>query len=101
MTRIATRPYPFRDAERMHQSGVHPVMARLYAARGLLDLKELTSDLTALIPPPGLLHVEVAAVFLADAIAEKKKLVIVADYDCDAWLAFHGRDRRLYSAEPF
>ena len=83
MTRIATRPYPFRDAERMHQSGVHPVMARLYAARGLLDLKELTSDLTALIPPPGLLHVEVAAVFLADAIAEKKKLVIVADYDCD------------------
>ena len=37
MTRIATRPYPFRDAERMHQSGVHPVMARLYAARGLLD----------------------------------------------------------------
>lgn len=83
MTRIATRPYAFRDAERMHQSGVHPVMARLYAARGLLDLKELTSDLTALLPPPGLLHIEVAAVFLADAIAEKKKLVIVADYDCD------------------
>lgn len=83
MTRIATRPYPFRDAERMHQSGVHPVMARLYAARGLLDLKELTSDLTALLPPPGLLHIEVAAVFLADAIAAKKKLVIVADYDCD------------------
>ena len=83
MTRIATRPYPFRDAERMRQSGVHPVMARLYAARGLLDLRELASDLTALIPPSGLLHIDVAAVFLADAIAEKKKLVIVADYDCD------------------
>ncbi len=83
MTRIATRPYPFRDAERMRQSGVHPVMARLYAARGLLDLKELASDLTSLLPPPGLLHIDVAAVFLADAIADKKKLVIVADYDCD------------------
>ncbi len=83
MTRISTRPYPFRDAERMRQSGVHPVMARLYAARGLLDLRELASDLTALIPPSGLLHIDVAAVFLADAIAEKKKLVIVADYDCD------------------
>jgi single-stranded-DNA-specific exonuclease len=83
MTRIATRNYSFRDAERMHQSGVHPVMARLYAARGLLDLKELTSELTALIPPPGLLHIDAAAVFLADAIAAKKKLVIVADYDCD------------------
>src|SRR5690606_9655406 len=65
------------------QSGVHPVMARLYAARGLLDLKELASELTSLIPPPGLLHIDVAAVFLADVIAEKKKLVIVADYDCD------------------
>ncbi|MES2025080.1 MAG: single-stranded-DNA-specific exonuclease RecJ [Pseudomonadota bacterium] len=83
MTRITTRPYPFRDAERMHQSGVHPVMARLYAARGLLDTKELTSELTALIPPPGLLKIDVAATFLADAIAAKKKLVIVADYDCD------------------
>jgi single-stranded-DNA-specific exonuclease len=83
MTRIATRPYPFRDAERMRQSGVHPVMARLYAARGLLDLQDLNSELTALLPPPGLLHIDVAAVFLADAIADKKKLVIVADYDCD------------------
>lgn len=83
MTRITTRPYPFRDAERMAQSGVHPVMARLYAARGLLDLKELNSELTALIPPPGLLQIDVAASYLADAIAAKKKLVIVADYDCD------------------
>jgi single-stranded-DNA-specific exonuclease len=83
MTRITTRPYPFRDAERMLQSGVHPVMARLYAARGLLDLKELNSELAALIPPPGLLKIDVAATFLADAIAAKKKLVIVADYDCD------------------
>lgn len=67
----------------MLQSGVHPVMARLYAARGLLDLKELNSELTALIPPPGLLKIDLAASFLADAIADKKKLVIVADYDCD------------------
>lgn len=83
MTRITTRSYPFRDAERMAQSGVHPVMARLYAARGLLNLQELNSELTALIPPPGLLQIDVAATYLADAIAAKKKLVIVADYDCD------------------
>jgi len=83
MTRIAIRPYSFRDAERLHQGGVHPVMARLYAARGLLDVAELASDLTALIKPSGLLHVELAARFLADAIAARKKIVIVADYDCD------------------
>ncbi|HEY6773339.1 MAG TPA: DHH family phosphoesterase, partial [Oxalicibacterium sp.] len=83
MTRITTRSYSYRDAERLHQSGIHPVMARLYVARGLLDTKELASELTALLPPPGLLHIDAAAVYLADAIAAQKKLVIVADYDCD------------------
>lgn len=83
MTRISTRPYPFRDAERLRQSGIHPVLARVYAARGLLDVKELESELSALMAPIGLLHIGAAASFLADAIAEKKKMVIVADYDCD------------------
>ncbi|MDP5009034.1 MAG: single-stranded-DNA-specific exonuclease RecJ [Glaciimonas sp.] len=83
MTRIVTRPYPFRDAERLHQSGIHPVLARVYAARGLLDAAELNSDLTSLIPPSGLLHIDAAARFLADAIVANKKMVIVADYDCD------------------
>ncbi|WP_442782440.1 single-stranded-DNA-specific exonuclease RecJ [Collimonas fungivorans] len=83
MTRIVTRPYSFRDSERLCQSGIHPVLARVYTARGLLDAKELESELNALIPPSGLLHIDAAAIFLADAIAAKKKMVIVADYDCD------------------
>src|SRR5450830_1260683 len=83
MTRIVTRPYPFRDSERLRQSGIHPVLARVYTARGLLDVKDLESELTALIPPSGLLHIDAAAGFLADAIAAQKKMVIVADYDCD------------------
>jgi single-stranded-DNA-specific exonuclease len=83
MTRIATRPYSFRTSEMLRQSGVHPVLARLYAARGLTDVKELSSELNALIAPAGLLHIDAAASFLADAIAARKKLVIVADYDCD------------------
>jgi single-stranded-DNA-specific exonuclease len=83
MTRITTRPYPFRTAEMLRQQGIHPVLARLYAARGLVDASELASDLTALVAPSGLLHIDAAAVFLADAIAARKKMVIVADYDCD------------------
>ncbi|MDR3480321.1 MAG: single-stranded-DNA-specific exonuclease RecJ [Burkholderiaceae bacterium] len=83
MTRIATRPYALRTSETLRQQGVHPVLARLYAARGLTDSRELSSDLTALIAPAGLKHIDDAAVFLADAIAARKKLVIVADYDCD------------------
>lgn len=83
MTRIATRAYSFRDAELLIQKGVHPVLARLYAARGLSDATKISSDLSALIAPNGLRHIDAAAVYLADAIAAQKKLVIIADYDCD------------------
>ncbi|MHA4871268.1 single-stranded-DNA-specific exonuclease RecJ [Duganella sp. PWIR1] len=83
MTRIATRPFPFRESEMLRQNGIHPVLARLYAARGLTDPKELSSELAAMIPPSGLLHIDAAAVFLADSIAAAKRMVIVADYDCD------------------
>jgi single-stranded-DNA-specific exonuclease len=83
MTRISTRSYSFRTAEFLRQQGVHPVLARLYAARGLEDARELSSELTSLVAPSGLLHVDSAASFLADAITAGKKLVIVADYDCD------------------
>ena len=34
MTRISTRPCSFRTSEMLRQGGVHPVLARLYAARG-------------------------------------------------------------------
>ena len=83
MTRIAIRPCPFRTSEMLRQGGIHPVLARLYASRGLTDPRELSSELAALIPPPGLLHIDAAAVFLADSIAARKRMVIVADYDCD------------------
>jgi single-stranded-DNA-specific exonuclease len=83
MTRIATRSCPQRTSEMLRQGGIHPVLARLYAARGLSDPKDLSSELAALIAPSGLLHIDAAAVFLADAIAANKRMVIVADYDCD------------------
>ena len=67
----------------LRQGGVHPVLARIYAARGLLDVRELASELAALVPPAGLKHIDAAAVFLADAIAAGKNMTIVADYDCD------------------
>ncbi len=83
MTRLATRPYSIRHAELLAQQGLHPVMARLMAARGLREPKELATGLDALIRPDDLTHVDRAAAFLADAIDAGKRLVIVADYDCD------------------
>ena len=83
MIRVTTRSYNISQAEQLIAEGVHPVLARVYAARGLSTARELASELNALIAPSGLLHIEAAAIYLADAIAERKKLVIVADYDCD------------------
>ena len=79
MTRIAIRPIPFRESEVLRQEGIHPVLARLYAARGLTDARDLSSELAAMIPPSGLMNIGAAAVFLADSIAAKKRMVIVAD----------------------
>jgi len=82
-TRIAIRPCPSRQTELLAQGGIHPVLARVYAARGLSDARELASELQALLPPAALLQIDAAAVYLADAIQSRKKMTIVADYDCD------------------
>ena len=83
MTRLAVRPYSARQAAMLSQQGLHPVLARLLVARGLNDVKELSTGLDALIPPQALLQVGDAAMFLADAIEAEQKLLVVADYDCD------------------
>ncbi len=82
-TRISIRPCPVRLSEMLRQGGIHPVLARVYAARGLADPRELASDLAALVPPGALRQIDAAATYLADAIAAGKKMTIVADYDCD------------------
>jgi single-stranded-DNA-specific exonuclease len=62
---------------------VHPLLARLYAARGIQDAATLDASLAHLLPPSGLKGIDAAATLLADAMAADKKLCIVADYDCD------------------
>ncbi|MES2208392.1 MAG: single-stranded-DNA-specific exonuclease RecJ [Pseudomonadota bacterium] len=84
MSRIIQRSYSHQIFEALMASGgTHPVFARLYAARGVEQQESLATDLKGLIPPSLLLHANKAASYLADAILERKKLVIVADYDCD------------------
>jgi single-stranded-DNA-specific exonuclease len=62
---------------------VHPLLARLYAARGVAGADELDTRPSALLSPDTLKGTTEAARLLADAIAQGKKLLIVADYDCD------------------
>jgi single-stranded-DNA-specific exonuclease len=81
--KIVTRDIPPRAAWTLEQGGVHPLLAQLYAARGVLAMEELDNGLARLAPPSGMKGAAQAAVLLADAIAAGKKLCIVADYDCD------------------
>jgi len=83
MTRLVVREVPTRASLMLEQSGLHPLLARLYAARGVRSRDEIDTALAGLIPPDRLKGAEDAARLLADAIAMKKRLLIVADYDCD------------------
>jgi single-stranded-DNA-specific exonuclease len=81
--KIITRDIPPRAAWALEQAGIHPLLARLFAARGVIGRDELDDALARLLPPAGMKGLQEAAVLLADAIAADKKLCIVADYDCD------------------
>lgn len=81
--KIVAREIPPRSVWALEQAGVHPLLARLYAARGVLGKEELDDGLARLLPPDTLKGAREAAVLLADAIRDDKRLCIVADYDCD------------------
>ncbi len=83
MTRIATRRIPTRTSLLLEQQGLHPLLARLYAARGIRHSSELETGFNKLIPPDRLRGAEEAARLLADALENDWKMLIVADYDCD------------------
>lgn len=81
--KITVRDTPPRSAWALEQAGIHPLLARLYAARGVSSPQELDASLAQLLPPQGLQGIQTAATLLADAIAQNLRLCIVADYDCD------------------
>jgi single-stranded-DNA-specific exonuclease len=80
---ILTRPAPPDCVSRLTDAGLSPLLARIYAARGVATAAELTIGLSQLTPPDTMLNLERMALLLADAIAAGSKLLIVADYDAD------------------
>ncbi len=64
-------------------AGVDPVLARVFAARGIETPDELDADLARLPPFALLKGIDAASARLADAIVRREKILIVADYDAD------------------
>jgi single-stranded-DNA-specific exonuclease len=83
VTHITTRSSPPRVVWQLEQQGLHPLLARLYASRGIKDKSELDYELKSLLPPASLTHATDAAQLLADAIEAEAKMLIIGDYDCD------------------
>lgn len=81
--KLVARDIPPRSVWALEQAGIHPLLAQLFAARGVQSPTELDDALAHLLPPGDLLGSAAAATLLANAIEADKKLCVVADYDCD------------------
>lgn len=83
MTSILHRDISSASLQALQVAGVPSLLARLFAARGITDSKQINVNLSQLIPPQQLTHNQTMAKLLADAIESNKKLLIVGDYDAD------------------
>jgi len=81
--KIVERPYREADRQALIGGGVHPLLAKIYAARHIRSALELDYKAAGLIAPQLMKGIEAAAALLADAIQAGQRLLIVADYDAD------------------
>ena len=77
------RPRDPQAEERLRAAGFDPLLARLYAARGITDPGQLERRLAALERPDALLGVDAAVEVLADSLEHGRRICIVGDFDCD------------------
>lgn len=69
--------------QQLENAGIHALLARLWASRGVNDPAQTQAQWQNMLAPSLLSEVNRAANLLADAIEQRKKLLIIADYDCD------------------
>ena len=99
---LKQRAWSERTAWQLEQRGIHPLLARLYAARGIQTADQISTRMADLIPPAALKGLDNAATLLADAIMHERRICIVADYDADGATAcaVAVRGLRLLGARP-
>ncbi|MGC2049659.1 MAG: DHH family phosphoesterase, partial [Gallionella sp.] len=83
MTEITPRSFPAAALQHLLDSGYSPALAKIFAARGITDSKQLDTTFAGLLPFDNLKNAGQMALLLADAIAARKKLMVIADYDAD------------------
>ncbi|HEX5611159.1 MAG TPA: single-stranded-DNA-specific exonuclease RecJ [Burkholderiales bacterium] len=81
--KLVTRPYSQADCDALTRAGLHPLLARLLAARRIRSAAELGAQAAQLIAPGEMQNIGLAAQLLADAIERDQKILVIADYDAD------------------
>ncbi|BBO59985.1 single-stranded-DNA-specific exonuclease RecJ [Mycoavidus sp. B2-EB] len=101
MTQIIPRLAAPARTEVLIRSGLHPVLARLYAARGICHTHEVETHFARLIAPDQLKGMSAATTLLADTLQTGGKMIVIADYDCDGATAcaLAVRGLRLFGAQ--
>ncbi len=69
--------------QQLINGGYTPALAKILAARGIVDSREMETTFPHLLPFDTLKNAREMARLLADAIAGGKKLLVIADYDAD------------------
>ena len=80
---IIARTAPAAHVAALAAAGLHPLLARVFAARGIGSAQQIVTGLEGLAPVGRMHNITHMAVLLADAIAARQRLLIVADYDSD------------------
>jgi single-stranded-DNA-specific exonuclease len=78
-----TRDFDPASARRLAQLGLPAALARALAARGIATEADLDLSTRQIQAPGTMAQLDEAAQLLAEAIAQQRRLLIVADYDCD------------------
>ncbi len=73
---IVKRNFP----SQLHLSD-HPVLNRIYAARGVSKVEDLDLSLGSLLSPDGIPDIEIAANRLISALFQDEKILVIGDYD--------------------
>ena len=62
---------------------IHPVLKRIYASRNIKSSEDLDYSLGSLIPYEELGGIDDAVILLQEMITQKKRILIIADFDAD------------------
>lgn len=71
------------EEDSQFSESLHPLLQRVYAARGVTSDREIAIDLNNLLPPDSLKDLDEAVALIILALKQQQRMLIVGDFDAD------------------